>query len=75
MAGVQERRELADALHRCRAAAVLSGYPSDLYDCELYANWHRHTMAASTGQRGTWASRTEVLWSNRAFVHQLNLVA
>ncbi len=49
------------------AAVVLSGYPSDLYDLELYPGWHRHQMAASTGQGGTWANRTEVLWSNRPF--------
>jgi DNA adenine methylase len=60
-----EHRDLADALHAARAAVVLSGYPSDLYDRELYAGWDRHTIAASTGQGGTWANRTEVLWSNR----------
>lgn len=60
-----EHREMAAALHACRAAVVLSGYPSDLYDLELYAGWDRHEMAASTGQGGTWANRTEVLWSNR----------
>lgn len=60
-----EHRDLAEALHACRAAVVLSGYPSDLYDRELYPDWHRHAMPASTGQGGTWANRTEVLWSNR----------
>jgi DNA adenine methylase len=60
-----EHRELAAALHAARAAVVLSGYPSDLYDLDLYGDWHRHTFAASTGQGGTWANRTEVLWSNR----------
>jgi len=59
-----EHRELAAALHAARAAVVLSGYPSPLYD-EIYAGWYRHDMAASTGQGGTWANRTEVLWSNR----------
>jgi len=60
-----EHRELAEALHAARAAVVLSGYPSDLYDRELYAGWDRHTIAANTGQGGKWAERTEVLWSNR----------
>jgi DNA adenine methylase len=60
-----EHRELAEALHAARAAVVLSGYPSDLYDRELYPGWDRHTIAASTGQGGTWENRTEVLWSNR----------
>jgi DNA adenine methylase len=58
-------RELAEALHAARSAVVLSGYPSDLYDRELYAGWDRHSFPASTGQGGTWANRTEVLWSNR----------
>lgn len=65
MRGEPEHRELAEALTAARAAVVLSGYPSDLYDRELYADWDRHTMAASTGQGGTWENRTEVLWSNR----------
>lgn len=43
----------------------LAGYPSDLYDRELYPGWDRHTIAASTGQGNAWANRTEVLWSNR----------
>lgn len=58
-------RELAEALHAARAAVVLSGYPSDLYDLELYPGWDRHTIAASTSQGGTASARTEVLWSNR----------
>lgn len=60
-----DHRELAEALHTARAAVVLSGYPSDLYDRELYPGWDRHTIAASTEQGRTWANRTEVLWSNR----------
>lgn len=51
-------------------AVVLSGYPSDLYDLELYPDWHRHTLPASTGQGGTWANRTEVLWANRPLGEQ-----
>ncbi|NIL62715.1 DNA adenine methylase [Salinispora arenicola] len=57
-------RELADALHRCRAAVVLSGYPSDLY-ADLYAGWDRVEITTATSQGGTWAVRTEVSWSNR----------
>jgi len=65
MPGEDDHRALAEALHGCRAAVVLSGYPSDLYDRELYPGWDRHTIAASTGQGGTWEARTEVVWSNR----------
>jgi DNA adenine methylase len=60
-----EHRELAEALRGARAAVVLSGYPSPLYDEQLYPDWHRVTFPASTGQGGTWENRTEVLWSNR----------
>lgn len=60
-----EHRELADALHACRAAVVLSGYPSPLYDQDLYASWSRVEIPTATGQGGTWESRTEVVWSNR----------
>lgn len=70
-----DHRELAKALHAARAGVVLSGYPSDLYDRELYAGWDRHTMAASTGQGDEWANRTEVLWSNRPLRVQLALWA
>lgn len=62
-----EHRDLADALHRSRAAVVLSGYPSALYD-ELYAGWSRVDLDAFTGQGTTTRAagqRTEVLWSNR----------
>jgi DNA adenine methylase len=68
-----EHRDLAGVLRRCTAAVVLSGYPSDLYDRELYPDWHRHAMSASTGQGGTWANRTEVLWSNRPLATDLRL--
>ncbi|HZQ33707.1 MAG TPA: DNA adenine methylase [Mycobacterium sp.] len=68
MTTVEEHRELADALHAARAAVVLSGYHSPLYD-ELYDGWHRVEISSFTGNanRGTGA-RTEVLWSNRALV-------
>jgi DNA adenine methylase len=65
MRSSDEHRELAAALHAARAAAVISGYPSRLYDRELYAGWDRHTIASSTGHGGEWDARTEVLWSNR----------
>lgn len=68
-----EHRALAKLLHDCRATVVLSGYPSELYDRELYAGWDRHTIAASTGQGGTWQNRTEVLWSNRPLALPLSL--
>lgn len=66
MLSESDHRDLAEALHSARAAVVLSGYPSDLYDRELYTGWDRHTMATGTGQGDKqWGNRTEVLWSNR----------
>lgn len=66
MGGEAEHRELAAHLAACRAAVVLSGYHSPLYD-ELYAGWHRVEIDAHTGQANDWQRRTEVLWSNRPF--------
>lgn len=59
-----EHRELAEALLECRAAVVLSGYPSPLYD-ELYSDWHVTSFATNTTQGGARGDRTEVLWCNR----------
>jgi DNA adenine methylase len=70
MASEAEHRALAEALNECAAAVVLSGYDSPLYG-DLYADWHRHDMAAWTGNgiragaTRTEGDRTEVLWSNR----------
>lgn len=61
-----EHRDLAQALRRCRAGVVLSGYPSDLYDLDLYPDWRRVTFRTGTGQGPDgWSNRTEVLWINR----------
>ena len=60
-----EHRALADALHECVATVVVSGYASELYDRDLFADWHRHELPSATTQGGTWGERTEVLWSNR----------
>jgi DNA adenine methylase len=63
-----EHRELGAALRSVKASVVLSGYASDLYDLELFPDWHRAAFPSGTGQNaGEWANRTEVLWSNRPF--------
>jgi DNA adenine methylase len=65
MADDAAHRELADALHGCRAAVVLSGYPSPLYE-RLYASWHHTALTATTHRGGrSPAERIEVLWTNR----------
>lgn len=63
----QQHRDLAAALHDCKAAVVLSGYASDLYDRELFLDWDRVEISAFTGNStgSEDGKRTEVLWSNR----------
>jgi DNA adenine methylase len=61
-----EHRELLEALLSCRAAVVLSGYASPLYD-GLLTTWFRREIATQTGNGGDDRARTEVLWSNRPF--------
>jgi len=69
MTGEADHRKLALALSECRAAVVLSGYDSDLYD-ELYGGWTAIRIPTTTGQGGTREERTEVLWFNREpFAH------
>lgn len=54
-----DHRELAQVLRDLRGMVVLSGYPCELYDRELYPDWQRIERAAlADGAR----KRTEVLW-------------
>ena len=62
----EEHRELLDALLGCRAAVVLSGYASELYDGLLTA-WFRREIATLADNGGSDRERVEVLWSNRPF--------
>lgn len=56
-----DHRRLAELLHGVEGMVVLSGYACELYDLELYADWHRVTRAhMADGAR----KRTEVLWLN-----------
>jgi DNA adenine methylase len=73
-----EHRRLADALHGCQGAVLLSGYPSLLYD-ELYAGWWEASMEVtrpSTNRRGRGgvAPGVEVVWSNRPIGVQPSLL-
>lgn len=54
--------KLAEALNKCKASVVLSGYASPLYE-ELYPGWHRVELKAPTALSGR-AAENEVLWSN-----------
>ena len=78
MTSTAEHVALADALQRCSAAVVLSGYRSDLYD-DLYREWECIELPAWTGN-GIRAglgkvdgARVEVLWSNRPLHHHSSL--
>jgi DNA adenine methylase len=70
-----DHRHLATSLHATTATVLLSGYPTDLYDVELYPGWWRHEIAttATVGESGGRA-RTEVVWSNRPLNSQLRLL-
>ncbi len=58
-----DHRQLAAVLHATGAMVVLSGYPSGLYDDELFADWERHERRhMADGGR----ARTEVVWLNPA---------
>lgn len=60
-----DHRALAEVLHQVEGMVVLSGYPCDLYDAELYADWERHERRhMADGAR----PRTEVVWLNPACV-------
>lgn len=58
-----EHRKLAEVLHAAKAMVVLSGYPSELYDNDLYADWERYERR-HVADGGLF--RTEVVWINQA---------
>jgi DNA adenine methylase len=58
-----EHRALANVLRAAEGMVVLSGYPCDLYDRELYPDWQRRERKHfADGAR----ERTEVVWLNPA---------
>lgn len=62
-----DHRRLADALQGIAGMAVVSGYPSPLYDA-LYAGWERVELSARDHQG---QPRVEVLWLSPALVARL----
>ena len=65
-----DHRALAGVLHGLQGMVVLSGYPCDLYDKELFAGWQRiERTALADGAR----KRTEVVWLNPACAEALKM--
>lgn len=60
-----EHRMLAERLHTIEGMVVLSGYPCELYDLDLYADWQRHERKHRADAQ---LERTEVVWLNPACV-------
>jgi DNA adenine methylase len=60
-----EHQNLLDLLRQCKGKAMLSGYPSALYDTAL-AGWSRHTFDVPNQASGAKKKdrETEVLWCN-----------
>lgn len=58
-----DHRALAAQLHDVKGMVVLSGYASDLYDRDLYADWDRREKDTHADGAN---DRTEVLWLNPA---------
>ena len=63
-----DHRLLAETLHSCKGAVVLSGYPTDLYDKNLYSGWRRFSRKA-VAEGGK--SRVEVVWLNDSAIDRL----
>ena len=57
-----------EACNNAKAAIVVSGYASPLYE-DIFAGWHRMELKAPTKLSGA-AAENEVLWSNRPFAAQ-----
>lgn len=64
-----DHRRLAEVLNAASGMVLLSGYPSPLYDKELYPHWDRFERRhmADGGK-----SRTEVVWLNKACADALD---
>lgn len=61
---------LAETLRAVQGMVVLSGYPCEMYDADLYADWTRIERKAFADGA---SERTEVLWLNNACSRALHL--
>lgn len=67
-----DHRTLAAGLHAASGMVAVSGYACELYDNELYPDWHRVTKATHADSA---LDRTEVLWLNPACASALESAA
>ena len=59
MGSEEEHRRLAEVLHDVQGMVIISGYPSKIYDDELYPGWkHIHREAVTIGKK----KGQEYLW-------------
>jgi len=59
----ENHRGMSEVLKDCKGMVFVSGYGCDLYDKELFKDWHRvERKALADGA----LERTEVLWMNEA---------
>ncbi|MEL6613181.1 MAG: DNA adenine methylase [Bacteroidota bacterium] len=61
-----DHRALARLLRSLEGMVILSGYPCELYDGELYPDWHRTEIAAVKSSQNASVPATEVVWLNEA---------
>lgn len=58
-----DHREMGELLHNAKAAVLLSGYASELYE-EMFAGWHQVHIGARS-DNAVDRDVVEVVWSNR----------
>jgi DNA adenine methylase len=71
MTSHREHERMLDALLDVRAAVMLSGYATDLYNRRL-ASWERVELAASSGNAKS-SDRIDVIWMNRPIANALDI--
>ena len=65
-----DHRELASVLRQVQGSVIVSGYPCQLYDVDLYSDWHRTERSAhADGAK----DRREILWIKPGAVVQPGL--
>ena len=71
MASAEQHTRMLDSLVDVRAAVMLSGYATDLYDRRL-AGWERVELAATSGNAKS-SDRIDVVWMNRPIANALDI--